>query len=638
MKASEIRSKYLEFMTQKGYRLVAPVGLTIHDDPTTLFTGSGMQPMVPYLLGQKHPEGNQLTNSQPCIRTQDIDEVGDNRHTTFFEMLGDWSLDGFSKKQQIERLFEFLTETLKLDPKKLFVTCFIGDAEHGIPRDDETATAWQKVFSEHGIDAKLAEIGSAANGDKRGIKPGERIFFYDDHENWWSRNGGINTTPHGDPCGPDNEVFYDFGEANHDETFGKSHPASDGGRFMEICNKVWMQYQRQQDGSFVELERGKVDFGGGLSRLAAAANGSPDIFTTDLYQPIIARLEQLSGATYQDNQAAMRVIADHLTGAVWLFGQGLTASNKEQGYVLRRLVRRAIMRASDLGIGGGLAKIASIITDIYADAYSELASRSNEITTALAQEEATFRKTLDRGVRQFDRIVGQTGYEQIDDEELVASRHTMTGVELFKLQDTYGFPLELSIEEAERRGIKLSPDWRAEFDTALEHQRATSQTANKGEFKGGLTGDSAIHTKYHTATHMLGAALRQVLQSDANQRGSNINDQRLRLDFTYPTKLTPDQITAVEDLVNQKIAENLPVSFSEYDTDYALDTLHAVGEFRDKYDKKVIVYTIGDPDEPFSADICGGPHVSQTGELGHFEIVKEESSSAGVRRIKAILK
>jgi Alanyl-tRNA synthetase len=638
MNANEIRSQYIKFMESKRYKRVNPVDLIIRDDPTTLFTGSGMQPMVPYLLGQKHPDGNLITNSQPCIRTQDIEEVGDNRHTTFFEMLGDWSLDGFSKEEQVRWLFEFLTEYLKLDPKKLYVTCFIGDKANNIPRDNETAEAWAKVFSENSIEAKYAEIGSAENGDKRGIKPDERIFFYDDKENWWSRNGGISTTPLGDPCGPDNEVFYDFGEENHDKSYGKSHPASDGGRFMEICNKVWMQYRREDDGSFTPLPAGKVDFGAGLSRLAASTNGSPDIFTTDLYWPIIVELEKLSGVKYADNKVAMRIISDHLTGAVWLVSQGLMPSNKEQGYVLRRLVRRAIMKALDLGIEESfLGQLVKIIADIYRESYPIFDSASEKITQVLEQEETAFRKTLDKGLREFDRMVGQKNRDKLDDAGMIKSNHIMTGEELFKLQDTYGFPLELSVEEAQRRGVKMSENWQTEFDKSLSRQREMSQTASKGEFKGGLSGNSEIHTKYHTATHMLGAALREVLQSEANQRGSNINDERLRLDFSYHEKLTTEQLRAVEDLVNQKIEEDLPVEFAEYDTDYAFDMLHAVGEFRDKYNDKVIVYTIGDLEKPFSADICGGPHVAHTGELGHFKIKKEESSSSGVRRIKAIL-
>ncbi|MDR1197153.1 MAG: alanine--tRNA ligase [Candidatus Nomurabacteria bacterium] len=638
MTANQIRKKYLDFMASKGYKKISPVDLILRDDPTTLFTGSGMQPMVPYLLGQKHPEGDLLTNSQPCIRTQDMTEVGDNRHTTFFEMLGDWSLRGLDKKQQIEWLFEFLTENLGLDPKRLYITCFIGDTKNNIPRDNETAEIWQTVFEQASIKAKLAEIGSSKNGDKRGMRADERIFFYDDSQNWWSRNGGTDSTPIGDPCGPDNEVFYDFGADNHDPSFGAAHPASDSGRFMEICNKVWMQYARKKDGSFELLETGKVDFGGGLSRLLAAANNAPDIFATDLYQPIISELEKLSNQSYNKNQTAMRVVADHLTGAVWLASQDLIPSNKEQGYVMRRLTRRAILQAFDLGVKDNfLGQCVPKIVEIYRESYPELASVCSEIAEVLIREEKAFRKTLNRGLREFDRIVGQKGFEKFDDEALVKSRHILSGQEVFKLMDTYGFPTELTIEEAGKRQIKLSENWQSEFDAALANQRAMSQTAAKGTYKGGLTGDGEIHKKYHTATHMLGAALRQVLQSPANQRGSNINDERLRLDFSYPEKLTPEQLEQVEDLVNQKIAENLPVSFAEYDTDYALEKLHAIGEFRDKYDDKVIVYTIGQPDEPFSVDICGGPHVTATGQLGHFKIKKEESSSAGVRRIKAVL-
>lgn len=637
MTANEVRQKYFEFMIEKGYKLVNPVNLIIRDDPTTLFTGSGMQPMVPYLLGQKHSEGELLTNSQPCLRTQDIEEVGDNRHTTFFEMLGDWSLDGFSKEKQIRWLFEFLTNILKLNPEKLYVTCFIGDRENDIPRDNDTALAWQKVFNENRIEAKMAEIGSAKQGDKRGIKSGERIFFYDDKENWWSRNGGISTTPKGDPCGPDNEVFYDFGEENVEDDYNKSHPASDNGRFMEICNKVWMQYRREENGNFSSLPKGKVDFGGGLSRLLAASNNSPDIFLTDLYQPIIREIEKLSSLKYSDNKTSMRIIADHLTGAAWLSSQGLTPSNKEQGYVLRRLVRRAIMKALDLGIDDGLSKIIPIVIEIYSKSYPDLPKKSGEIITILTREETIFRKTLHKGLREFDRIVGQKNYEKVDDEQLIKTDHIINGNELFKLRDTYGFPLELSLEEAQRREIKLSKDWRKEFDNAFENQRQMSQTASKGEFKGGLTGETELHKKYHTAAHLLGAALREVLKTSASQKGSNINDQRLRLDFAHPQKLTSEQLLKIEELVNQKIKENLPVTSKEYETNYAFDELKAIGEFRDKYGDKVAVYTIGDEEKPFSVDICGGPHVKYTGELGHFKIIKEESSSAGVRRLKAIL-
>ena len=618
MTSNELRQKYIDFMVAHGYAQVKPVGLILEGDSTTLFTGSGMQPMVPYLLGEKHPDGTLITNSQPCILAQDMDEVGDNRHTTFFEMLGDWSLNGLNKKQQIKWLFEFLTIELKLDPKRLYVTCFIGDEKNGIPRDNESADAWAEIFKRNNIEAKTAEIGSVTDGDKRGIKPRERIFFYDDGQNWWSRNGGISSTPIGDPCGPDNEVFYDFGEDNHDASFGKSHPASNGGRFVEICNKVWMQYRRLDDGSFEPLDTGKVDFGAGLSRMLAAVNDTPDIFETDLYQPIISELEKLTGKKYDDNTESMRVISDHLTGTVWLASQGLIPSNKEQGYVMRRYVRRAILKALDLGVEENfLGQLIPIITGIYNEAYPEIGKNAKKVADILENEEKTFRKTLNRGLRVFQRF----------------SQSGLTGKELFMLHDTFGFPLELSIEEASKRDIKLSGSWQAEFDKAMTEQRERSKTATKGMFKGGLEDTGEMTVKYHTTAHLLLAALHKVLSPDIEQKGANITAERLRFDFSYPEKLTPDQISDIEKQVNEWINVDLPVSHDEYDTDYALDELHAHGSFRDKYGDKVTVYTVGD----ISCEVCGGPHVEKTGALGKFKITKEESSSAGVRRIKATL-
>ncbi|MCL2869974.1 alanine--tRNA ligase [Candidatus Saccharibacteria bacterium] len=648
MDANEIRQKYLDFMVKHGYTKIAPVDLILENDPTTLFTGSGMQPMIPYLLGEKHPAGNKLTNSQPCVRTQDMEEVGDNRHTTFFEMLGDWSLDGLDKKQQIEWLFEFLTHDLGLDPSKLYVTCFIGDEKAGIPRDDETANAWAEVFEGYGITAKTALIGSGEAGDKRGIKPGERIFFYDDGQNWWSRNGGIATTPKGDPCGPDNEVFYDFGAQAHDASFGLAHPASDSGRFLEICNKVWMQYQRQADGSFEPLTTGKVDFGGGLSRLASATLGKPDIFLTSLYQPIIQKIEQISGKDYASNQTSMRVIADHLTAAVWLASQGLTPSNKTQGYVLRRLIRRAVRFAFDLGVEQNfLDSVVPTIINIYTSSYPKIRTSQDSVLTTLTKEEKAFRQTLRKGLRVFEKLT------------LVDLSNILTGKEIFTLYDTYGFPVELSVEEAFKRNIAVAKNWRDEFDAKMAEQRERSQTASKGTFKGGLSDSGEMTTKYHTATHLLLAALERVLGPNVEQKGANITPERLRFDFAWGEKLTPEQIAEVEKLVNGWIKDDLPVTHKEYDTDYALNELHAHGSFREKYGDKITVYTIGD----ISCEVCGGPHVEHTGQLATpirhselvsesgskilkqvqddnravFKIVKEQSSSAGVRRIKAVL-
>ncbi|MDR1300423.1 MAG: alanine--tRNA ligase [Candidatus Nomurabacteria bacterium] len=628
LNASQIRAKYLEFMRRHGHVTIEPAPLVLTDDPTTLFTSSGMQPLMPYLLGQQHPHGERLANSQPCLRTQDVDDVGNNRHTTCFEMLGNWSLGDYFKEEQIRMFFEFLTGELGLAPEKLYVSCFIGDEKLGIPRDDESAEIWRKIFAGVEIEAKIAEIGSSANGAKRGMKKDERIFFYDDKENWWSRGGGIDSTPIGDPCGPDSEVFYDFGEEMHDESFGRAHPAGDSGRFMEIGNQVFMQYKRLENGQSEPLKNKNVDFGGGLERLAAAAAGTPDIFKTSLYAPIIQELEVLSGKKYDSNQAAMRVIADHLKGAVFLAVGGLTPSNKEQGYVMRRLIRRATMQALDLGIEEGFSnQLVKVIIDIYKGDYEKFGAVGEKVATVLQREEEMFRATLGRGLRELDK--------------LAKYKPQLEGKDVFKLQDTYGFPRELAAEEIFRRGYKLSENWTDEFETELRRQRERSQTAAKGTFKGGLEGDAEIHKKYHTATHLLGAALDKVLGVHVAQRGSHINDERLRLDFSYSDKLTGEQVAEVERVVNEAIAADYAVSFDEYDTDFALDELHATGEFRDKYGDKVLVYVIGELEKPFSVDVCGGPHVEHTGQLAEggkkFRIVKEQSSSAGVRRIKAVL-
>ena len=369
MDANEIRQKFLKFQVKNGHKVIQPAPLVLEGDPTTLFTGSGMQPLLPYLLGEEHPDGKRLCDSQPSMRLQDIEDVGDPRHTTVFEMLGNWSLGDYFKEEQIRNFFEFLTKVVGLDPEKIYVTCFIGNEKYGIPKDTEAAEIWQKVFKEAGIEAGIAEIGSAEKGDKRGIKPGERIFFYDDHENWWSRGGGCETTPIGDPCGPDSEVFYDFGEDKQDvEKYGQAHPASDGARFMEIGNQVFMQYRRLEDGSFEELEKKNVDFGGGLERIAAAAIGSFDVFKISLMKPITDKLEEISGKSYDNNTNEMRVIADHIRGAYLLAAQGLVPSNKAQGYAMRRLLRRAILRALDLGISSNfLAEIVPIVAENYTD-------------------------------------------------------------------------------------------------------------------------------------------------------------------------------------------------------------------------------------------------------------------------------
>ena len=625
MNAQEIRKKYLEFCQKNGHTVIKRAPLILHNDPTTLFTGSGMQPLLPYLLGQDHPQGTKLADSQTCLRAQDIEDVGDNRHTTFFEMLGNWSMGEYFKRQQIEWFFEFLTEIVGLDPHKIYVSCFIGDEKNNIPRDDEAAQIWQEVFAKKGIEAKIVELDSAENGDKLGMQAG-RIFFYNDKENWWSRGGGIDSTPIGDPCGPDSEVFYDFGEQHHDASFGQAHPASDSGRFMEIGNQVFMQYRRLDDGSFEPLKRKNVDFGGGLERIAAAAIDSPDVFKISLLQPIIKKLESLSGEEYATHTASMRVIADHLRAAVFLAVDGCVPSNKEQGYVMRRLLRRAIRYSFDLGIEQNfLEEVVPVIADLYEADFPEVKENRESIIAVLVKEEKAFRQTLRKGLRQMQHY--------IDDG--------LTGEELFTLYDTFGFPVELSTEEAYKQGIKLSDNWRTEFDARMAEQRQRSKTARKGQFHGGLEGTEPIHLKYHTATHLLGAALRKVLKApDLQQHGSNITSERLRFDFNH-NKLTPEEKQAVEDQVNAWIDADLPVSYQVYPTDEALK-MDAIGAFGERYGDKVKVYSIGEGDNVVSFEVCGGPHVEHTGVLAEggkrFKINKEESSSAGIRRIKAVLK
>lgn len=624
MNTQEIRQKYLEFCQRNGHAIIERAPLILHNDPTTLFTGSGMQPLLPYLLGQDHPQGTKLADSQTCLRAQDIEDVGDNRHTTFFEMLGNWSMGEYFKRQQIEWFFEFLTEIVGLDPNKIYVSCFIGDEKNNIPRDDEAAQIWQEVFAKKGIEAKIVELDSAENGDKLGMQGG-RIFFYNDKENWWSRGGGIDSTPIGDPCGPDSEVFYDFGEQHHDASFGQAHPASDSGRFMEIGNQVFMQYRRLDDGSFEPLKRKNVDFGGGLERIAAAAIDSPDVFKISLLWPIIKKLESLSGEEYATHTASMRVIVDHLRAAVFLAVDGCVPSNKEQGYVMRRLLRRAIRYSFDLGIEQNfLEEVVPVIADLYEADFPEVKENRESIIAVLIKEEKAFRQTLRKGLRQMQHY--------IDDG--------LTGEELFTLYDTFGFPVELSTEEAYKQGIKLSDDWRAEFDARMAEQRQRSKTARKGQFSGGLEGHDPIHLKYHTATHLLGAALRKVLNApDLQQHGSNITSERLRFDFNHD-KLTPKEKQAVEDQVNAWIDADLPVRFAVYPTDEALK-MGAIGAFGERYGDKVKVYSIGEGDNVISFEICGGPHVEHTGVLAEgskrFKITKEESSSAGIRRIKAVL-
>ncbi len=624
MTAQEIRKKYLEFFEAKGHKIIPRASLVPQDDPTTLFTGSGMQPLVPYLLGEKHPAGKRLVNSQTCFRAEDMDEVGNNRHTTFFEMLGNWSLGDYYKSEQLPWFWEFLTIEVGLDPKKLYITCFIGDQKTGVPKDTESAEIWKKLFSEKGIEVKEVDL-PGHEGAEKGMQAG-RIFYYDARYNWWSREGPPANMREGEPGGPDSEVFYDFGTP-HDEKWGQHcHPNCDCGRFLEIGNSVFMTYKKVGD-KFEPLPAPNVDFGGGLERIAAAYQDSPDVFQISLIKPIIDGLETLSGKNYDQHQAAMRVIADHLRAAVWLGVDGVIPSNKAQGYVLRRLLRRAIRYAFELGIEQHLCEeVAPIVTSLYEPDFPEVKDRKNDVVHAFIKEENIFRQTLRAGVREFAKISQKN--------------QKLSGEDVFKLYDTYGFPAELSIEEAYLQKVEVDESWRTDFDKRMAEQKKRSQTASVGMFKGGLADHSEAVVKLHTTTHLMYQALKDVLGDGVVQRGSNITGERTRFDFSHDRKVTPQQLKKVEDIVNQKIKEDLPVTWKEEKTDEAFKQ-GASGAFGDKYGDTVKVYTIGDPKKPFSREICGGPHVEHTGIIGtggkKFKIVKEEASSAGVRRIKAIL-
>lgn len=632
----DIRQKYLDYFASRGHSVIPRSNLVPQEDPTTLFTGSGMQPLVPYLLGQPHPDGTKLVNSQVCFRAEDIDEVGDNRHTTLFEMLGNWSLGEYFKSEQLGYFFDFLTGEIGLDPSNLYVTVFAGDEKAGIARDEEAAEIWQKLFAGKKIDAEIVEIGSESRGGEVGMQSG-RIFYYDAAKNWWSRAGEPASMPAGEPGGPDSEVFYDFG-APHDKSFGEHcHPNCDCGRFLEIGNSVFMQYRKRADGGFEQLPKKNVDFGGGLERIAAAAAGDPDIFKIDLIWPIIEQLEQLTGKKYSDHIEAKRVIADHVRSAVFMAADGVVPSNTAQGYVARRMIRRAIRRGHELGVEAGLlVKLVPTVITSYGGFYKELEQNHDLIINVLSREEEQFRKTLERGLREFEKRTSELDFTKRP-PELTSKRTELTGKLIFNLFDTYGFPAELSLEEAKKEGVKLAANWQADFDKLMTQQRERSRTATKGQFKGGLADNSEIVTRYHTATHLMYRALKNVLGDHVTQRGSNITRERTRFDFSHPEKMTPEQIKKVEQMVNDTIARDLPVSWQEMPTGEAFAS-GAIGAFGDKYGDSVKVYTVGDPKgEWYSREICGGPHVKRTGEIGFFKITKEESSSAGVRRIKAVV-
>jgi alanyl-tRNA synthetase len=467
MDAQDIRRAFLEMLAEDGHAIVTRAPIVLRDDPTTLFTGSGMQPLLPYLLGADHPQGARLADVQPCLRAQDMDEVGDNRHTTFFEMLGNWSLGDYEKAEQIPRVFHFLVDVVGLDPNRLYVTCFLGDPEHGIPRDEESAAIWGRLFAERGIECRRIDLGTEEYGNEHGNQ-GARIAFYGD-KNWWSRFGGPDEMPPGDPGGPDSEVFYYFPQVEHDTRYGRyPHQNSDGGQYLEIGNSVFMTFRKTESGGFVELPRHNVDFGGGLERIAAASIGDPDVYRVSLLWPIVERLQEISGKPYDGGAPeivhAMRVVADHLRGAAFLAADGVRPGNSRQGYVMRRLVRRALRFGLDLELTGGVAaELVPIVGMLFADVYPEVAEQEQRIVAVLQKEERQFARTLRKGLSMLRRLSRQG--------------EVVTGAHLFELHDTFGMPIELSLEEAQRKGYPLAEDWRTVFDGLMDAQRDRSRAA-----------------------------------------------------------------------------------------------------------------------------------------------------------------
>ncbi|OGG77330.1 hypothetical protein A3B35_00190 [Candidatus Kaiserbacteria bacterium RIFCSPLOWO2_01_FULL_54_24] len=637
MNIAEIRTKYLEFFEKREHSVIPSAPLVPHNDPTTLFTGSGMQPLIQNLLGKEHPAGNRLTDSQKCFRSEDIEEVGDNRHTTFFEMLGNWSLGDYFKEKQLPWFFEFLTDEIGLDPSKLYVTAFIGDEKNNIPRDTESADIWKRLFAVKGIDAQEVVIGSESDGYRKGMGSG-RIFYYDAKKNWWSRAGVPENMPSGEPGGPDSEVFYDFG-LPHDSKFGlECHPNCDCGRFLEIGNSVFMQYIKKEDGSFALLPKQNVDFGGGLERIAAASEGNSDVFSIDAFRDIIGLLIHFSGKAYDDSRymRSFRIIADHVRAATFMMGDGVTPSNTERGYVLRRLIRRAAQHAMKLSVGDKdkedsmLVRAAIMTIEKYKDSYQELEGEEayRTITDTIWDEEKQFAHTLDRGMREFERVAA-TGH--IDANEA------------YTLFTTHGFPFEMTLELAKERNIDIDEEG---FKREMKKHQDISRAGSEQKFKGGLADTSEKTTRLHTAHHLLLKALQIVLGEHVKQRGSNITQERLRIDFSHGEKMTKEQLAEVERIVNEKIKDALPVTHSTIPKEKA-EKIGAQHEFGAKYPDMVSVYSVGpngasaeEPqfDKAFSIEFCGGPHVTNTSELnGVFKIQKEEAVAAGIRRIKAIL-
>ena len=589
MNAAKLRRLYLDFFKKHGHAEIKSAPLVPENDPTCLFTTAGMHPLVPYLLGQKHPMGTRLTDVQKCLRTNDIDEVGDPFHMTFFEMLGNWSLGDYFKQEAISMSFEFLTKELGFKPEEIKVTCFAGD--ENAPRDNEAAGIWKSL----------------------GI-PEKNIYFLGKEDNWWGPAGQTG------PCGPDTEIFV---PVDRPDCGPDCSPKCGCGKWVEIWNNVFMQYNKTAEGKFEPLAHPNVDTGMGVERVTAFLEGVPSAYQTELFQPIFAKLQELSGNAQADHtNRAARIVAEHLRAATFLLADGVKPGNVDQGYVLRRLIRRAIREARQLGRTEPFtSQLAAVIIANYCEYYPELKEHESVIAEELDREEKQFAAALEKGTREFNKMI-----ERVPD--FVVNKQ-ISGKNAFNLYETYGFPIELTVEMAKEKGFKVDLEG---FKKAAEDHQKLSQAGAEQKFAGGLADHSEATAHLHTATHLLNQALRNLIAADIHQCGSNITAERLRFDFNYPDKLTPEQLKAVEDQVNEQIQKDLPVVCEEMSLEDARKT-NAQGIFGNKYGERVKVYSIGD----FSKEICGGPHATHTAELGHFKIVKEESSSRGVRRIKAIL-
>ncbi|MDO8424990.1 MAG: alanine--tRNA ligase [bacterium] len=606
--AQRIRETFLRFYKERGHTILPSASLVPENDPTVLFTTAGMHPLVPYLLGERHPGGTRLANVQKCVRTQDIDEVGDNRHDTFFEMLGNWSLGDYFKRETIQWSFQLLTgrEWFGIAPERLCVTVFTGDDD--APRDEESIRTWQECFQSVGVTANVAPPGHPD------IASGARIYQYGKSKNWWGPAGQTG------PCGPDTEMFVDLGTP-HDLAFGPAcHPNCDCGRFLEVWNDVFMEFEKRADGTFAPLAQKNVDTGMGLERMALVLQEKPTIFETDLFVPL---MEWIAREASQREARAERIVADHVRTACFMLSDGVTPSNADRGYILRRIVRRAIRYGRTLGFGSNrLTDLLDIVIREYAAAYPNLTTMHETILMEFRQEEEKFERTVERGLKEFERIAA------------AATEGRIGGSDAFDLFQSYGFPLEMTVELGRERGLSVDT---VGFDIAFAAHQQQSRAAT-GSFKGGLADHSDATTRLHTATHLLHRALKNVLGEHVTQKGSNITAERLRFDFSHPEKMTAAQVCAVEDMVNDAIAHDLSVAWMEMTTDEAKAT-GAMGYFEDKYAQlggKIKVYVVGDDVRGyFSKEICGGPHVARTGMLGRFRIIKEEAVSQGVRRMKA---